>query len=43
MWEYRNPQRAGAHGELIAAILDMVVLPGDFPVGWLAGKQLAGR
>lgn len=35
VWEYRNEQRAGEHGELIAAILDMVALPEGFPVGWL--------
>jgi hypothetical protein len=34
VWEYRNPRRAGPHNQLIAAILDMVVLPEDFPTDW---------
>ncbi|MDO9171153.1 MAG: arylsulfotransferase family protein [bacterium] len=44
VWEYRNEQRAGEHGELIAAILDMVALPEGFPVGWLdeGGVRAAG-
>lgn len=42
-WEYRNPQRAGRNGELIAAILDMTALPADFPLAWLQGTRVAGR
>jgi hypothetical protein len=44
VWEYRNEHRAGEHGELIAAILDMVALPAGFPVGWLSegGVRAAG-
>ncbi|MDO9694532.1 MAG: arylsulfotransferase family protein [Candidatus Latescibacteria bacterium] len=40
VWEYRNEHRAGEHGELIAAILDMVALPADFPLGWLGAAPL---
>jgi hypothetical protein len=36
VWEYRNPHRAGKENELIAAILEMIVLPEDFPRGWLS-------
>ena len=35
VWEYRNPHRAGKDNELIAAILEMVVLPEEFPCDWL--------
>ena len=42
VWEYRNPHRAGKNNELIAAILDMVVLPEDFPLEWLPGKEDTG-
>ncbi len=42
VWEYRNVYRAGEHGELIAAILDMVALPADFPVRWLGETSRAG-
>jgi hypothetical protein len=40
VWEYRNPRRTGKHDEFIAAILEMVILPADFPVDWL---ELAAR
>lgn len=42
VWEFRNPRRAGKDKEFIAAILEMVVLPKDFPTGWL-GAERAGR
>ncbi len=35
VWEYRNPRRTGRNNELIAAILDMVILPDDYSAEWL--------
>ena len=35
VWDYRNPERAGREGELVATLFDVVRLPPDFPVGWL--------
>ena len=43
VWEFRNPQRAGAKNELIAAILDMVALPAGYPLDWLGQDQVALR
>ncbi len=31
VWEFRNPHRAGAHGELVAVLFEMLRLPLDFP------------
>lgn len=42
-WEFRNPRRAGAHRELIAAVLDMVALPPGFPLDWLDHGAVARR
>ncbi len=41
--EFRNPRRAGAHQELIAAVLDLVALPDGFPLDWLGHGQVAQR
>jgi len=35
VWEYYNPYRAGEQRELIAAILDMEILPDDRMTLWL--------
>ena len=35
VWEYFNPNRAGANGEYIAAISEMLRLPPDFPTDWI--------
>lgn len=35
VWEYVNPHRTGENGELIAALLDVVRLPSDFPTDWI--------
>jgi hypothetical protein len=35
VWEYVNPHRAGEESELIAALLDVVRLPEDFPTDWI--------
>ena len=35
VWEYYNPYRAGQERELIAAILDMEILPDDWYPAWL--------
>ena len=39
VWEYRNPHRAGKDRELIAAILDLIVLPEDFPLDWIPAAE----
>jgi hypothetical protein len=39
IWEYVNPHRAGANGELIATLFQCERLPQNFPVGWIA-RQL---
>ncbi len=31
VWEFRNPHRAGARGELVAVLFEMLRLPLDFP------------
>ncbi len=31
VWEFNSPHRAGAHGELVAVLFEMVRLPPDFP------------
>lgn len=31
VWEFRNPHRAGARGELVAVLFEMLRLPRDFP------------
>lgn len=35
VWEFVNPYRAGAEGELIAAVMDMEVLSADASLDWL--------
>lgn len=37
VWEFYNPHRAGAQGQYVAALLEMVRLPVDFPLDWAAG------
>jgi hypothetical protein len=37
VWEFHNPHRAGEHGELVAALFEMVRLPSDFPFRGLGG------
>ena len=39
VWEYVNPHRAGEHDELIAALLDVVRLPRDFPTDWIPARS----
>jgi hypothetical protein len=34
-WEFVSPHRAGATGELVAAVFDVVALPVDFPLDWI--------
>jgi len=34
VWEFLNPHRAGAEGELVATLFEVVRLPPDFPVDW---------
>jgi hypothetical protein len=34
VWEFHNPHRAGEQREFVAALLEMVRLPADFPLGW---------
>jgi hypothetical protein len=36
VWEYYNPERAGEDDQLIATLFDLVRLPPDFPLDWLA-------
>jgi len=36
VWEFRNPQRTGSEKQFIAAILEMVALPLDYPTNWLS-------
>lgn len=36
VWEFYSPHRAGEQGELVAALLDIVRLPPDFPTDWIA-------
>src|SRR5262249_31698362 len=38
VWEYLNPQRAGANRELIATLFEVVRLPRDVASGWLGGR-----
>jgi len=35
VWSYRNPERAGPHGELIAALFEVERVPADAVLGWL--------
>jgi hypothetical protein len=35
-WEFQSPHRAGETGELVAALFDVVALPADFPLDWIA-------
>lgn len=35
VWEYYNPYRAGVDEQYIAAVLDMLRLPSDFPTDWI--------
>jgi hypothetical protein len=35
VWEFYNPHRAGANGEFIATLFEMLRLPPDFPADWL--------
>jgi hypothetical protein len=37
VWEFYNPNRAGAEGEYIATLPEVVRLPPDFPLDWLSG------
>ncbi len=39
VWEFFNPQRAGEHNELIAAVYEVVRLPLDFDQDWLLHAQ----
>jgi hypothetical protein len=47
VWEFYNPHRAGADGEYIATLFEVVRLPRDFPAGWVRhgseGKDEGGR
>lgn len=36
VWEFYNPHRAGPQGQYVAALLEMVRLPSDFPMDWAA-------
>jgi hypothetical protein len=36
VWEFLSPHRAGAEGELIAMLLELVRLDADFPTDWAA-------
>ncbi|MBU8871309.1 MAG: arylsulfotransferase family protein [Gemmatimonadales bacterium] len=36
VWEHRNPRRTGQNKELIAATLEMVILPEDYSADWLS-------
>jgi len=35
VWEFYNPERAGANGQFIAALFEMTRLPSNFGAGWL--------
>jgi hypothetical protein len=37
VWEFHNPHRAGAQGEFIATIFELIRLPASFPIGWARG------
>ena len=37
VWEFYNPQRAGEDDKYIATLFEVVRLPPDFPVDWIAG------
>lgn len=37
VWEYRSPFRAGARGELVATLFEVVRLAPEFPLDWLEG------
>jgi len=37
VWEFYNPHRAGARGELVAVLFEMLRLPPDFPFRGTAG------
>ena len=36
-----NPRRTGEHDEMIASLFDMMRVPPDFPLDWLAGSDSA--
>jgi hypothetical protein len=36
VWEFVNPKRTGENNELIAVIFDMMRIPPDFPLDWIA-------
>ncbi len=36
VWEFFNPQRAGEHNELIAAVYEVVRLPENAVSGWMS-------
>lgn len=38
VWEFNSPHRAGAHGELVAVLFEMLRLPPDFPFRGLPGN-----
>jgi hypothetical protein len=38
VWEFLNPHRAGDDDELIASLFEVVRLPPDQPLDWLAGR-----
>lgn len=43
VWEFRNPHRTGAGGELVAQIPEMVRLRPDFPLAWASGAAASGE
>lgn len=38
VWEFYTPHRAGADGEFIASLFEVVRLPADFPLDWVSGS-----
>lgn len=39
VWAFVNPRRTGDHDEMIACVFDMMRIPPEFPVDWLAGSE----
>ena len=39
VWEFYNPQRAGDDDEYIATLFELVRLPSDFPIAWIADRR----
>jgi hypothetical protein len=39
VWEFYNPQRAGDDDEYIATLFELVRLPSDFPIDWIADRR----